>query len=228
MVEPTLVDARDWPYICYLQVRYPTTPANSISVGTGCLIGERTVLTAGHVVYNALRGGWATVVQATLGGESRTTFVTNVVRTTREWIEQDSRIQNPNSAYDVGVVVLPKPASPAVSALPFAVTDNSSLAGMLLNVAGYPITPPNTLGSMYGARSTPASVGDFRVTYPIRTREGQSGGPVYTFDPVTQTRTIRAVHTSFTANVGSSLRITPAIESLIKAWLTEFGETPVT
>src|SRR5262249_62395930 len=60
-------DARRLPAIAYLEVIFPTpTFPNGRTIGTGCLIGPRLILTAAHIVYDHRQGGQAQRVLVSL------------------------------------------------------------------------------------------------------------------------------------------------------------------
>ncbi len=49
-----------WRWICQLLMKFP----NGNFIGTGWLIGPRTVMTAGHCLYDSRRGGgWAQSIE---------------------------------------------------------------------------------------------------------------------------------------------------------------------
>jgi V8-like Glu-specific endopeptidase len=223
LIQPQPVDYRQWPYVCFLQMRYPLTSVGAVSVGTGALITPRLILTAGHVVYNFQRGGWATFAQATLG-HPRFSLQGIAVRTTPEWELQDSRLP-PSAAsrspHDFGVVAFPQAVDDQVQPLPIAPADDPLLLQSLLNVAGFPSTA-QPLGTLYGAHAIPTTVGADRIDYPIRTYEGMSGGPGYTFDETSQERTVRAIHTSFVGGEGSAVRVTESVMTHVRQWMQEF------
>ena len=220
MITPERVDAKSWPYIAFLRMHFPNQAAGVDSVGTGTLIAPRLILTAGHNIFDYVRGGFAQSVEATLGAQPRVRVQAQTMRTTRQWVEQDSRIQLGTSAFDFGVVVLREPLDSNIRPLRAETTDGKVLREMLLNVAGY---PASDLGSLYGARSKPDSINDTRIFYPIETYPGMSGGPVFDYDAASGVRTIRGIHTAWPPGLlPTALRITENVLSLIMAWQGEF------
>ncbi|MFQ5730920.1 MAG: trypsin-like serine peptidase [Planctomycetaceae bacterium] len=223
MKYPTPVDARLWPYVCSLQMIFPQTAPGHFAVGSGCLIGRRTVLTAGHNVYDCWRGGKVLSVDVVFGDGDRIPVPAVEVDTTQQWIDT-SCDRDPLSPFDFGVVVLPD-FDHETDPLPVVPADDGDLSGVPLNVAGYPATPPppHTLGTLFGARA-PAELDaahPARIFYAINTWDGMSGGPTYTFDSATQTRTVRGVHTSSVGR-GSALRITTDVTAVVDEWLQLF------
>lgn len=223
LVDPSPVDARRWPFVCLLQMTFPSTPSGRIAVGSGCLIGRRTILTAGHNVYDAARGGKAASIRVVFGAGDRLPVSAVAVDATQQWIDR-AHWRDPLSRFDFGVVVLPDGDHPT-PALPVESGDAASLEGASLNVAGYPVAPPapSDFGTLFGARA-PAQIDSSapgRLFYNVNTFDGMSGGPAYTYDAATDTRTIRGIHTSFTQR-GGALQIDDGVMELIDEWLNLF------
>ncbi|HVX11557.1 MAG TPA: trypsin-like peptidase domain-containing protein [Pirellulales bacterium] len=211
-------DAAKWPYICMLYAGFKND-LSTLAIGTGTLISPVLILTAGHVVYDGHKG-WASSVTARFRSDPATDQPAATFRTTTQWTSVDaSRPDSVESAYDVGVVVLKQPVdlTLGIRPLPVETSNDSGLRAMTLSVAGYPASPP-PVGTLYGASSTLSDLTPTRLHYPIATVDGMSGGPVYDFDVSSSTRTIRGVHTS----LGSALRITEGILSLLLDWKKEF------
>lgn len=224
LVAPSPVDARRWPAICYLQMLFPRTSSGHFAVGSGCLIGERVILTAGHNVFDPARGGKVETVQVVFGGGDRTPIGAVAVDTTAQWVET-AHLRDPLSVWDFGVVVLPDDLDHGTDPLPFEATGDAEFDGMRINVAGYPSNPPSPheLGELFGANSGVSLDSRFsgRLFYPIATTAGMSGGPTYDFNEESEVRTVRGVHTSF-AGRGSALRITADVAELVEAWFDRF------
>jgi V8-like Glu-specific endopeptidase len=234
-------DARRLPAIAYLEVIFPTpTFPNGRTIGTGCLIAPRLILTAAHIVYDHQQGGQAVRVFVSLPTLADTIDATDV-DFPRQWREprnpQDISLLSP---VDCGVVVLPDSVAASVAPLPFRADDDDTLGGELLSVAGYPAFPPDgsARGSLWGASFNVVQGGDlpdeaarregFRLFYPVDTLPGQSGAPVYAFDAATNQRTVVGVHTSFVpfadeTELASALRIDDRVDRLLQDWVAEFG-----
>ena len=91
-----------WKRICHLQI----TAANGKRfLGSGALIGPRTIVTAGHCVFMKEQGGWASSITVTPGrsGNSRPFGSSNAVtlKSVRGWVNNSGR------AYDYGAIILP-------------------------------------------------------------------------------------------------------------------------
>lgn len=229
-------DAVSWPYIGYIQAYFPDPEyPGGYSVGTGSLIGPRLVLTAGHIVFDPLQGGKARDFVVRFGGPAGLACRTRQAETTTQWRDRDAYADVSSvSAFDVGVIVLPEAVDRYVAPLPFQTASDSMLAGMTLNVAGYPAYPAEMRGTLYGGRfhllqdgalpAIAASLESFRLFYPAATVPGMSGGPVYDFDPVSGIRTLRGIHTSSPPwiGLGSALRIAENIYELLLEWTAAY------
>jgi V8-like Glu-specific endopeptidase len=245
-------DAAQFPAVAFIESWFPDPllpdgqrNTDGREIGTGSLIAPRLVLTAGHIVYDARQGGQTTVVRVTLGGAQRVSVTSNVVDFPLEWRQPrtalDSSVVSP---VDIGVIVLPEPVDRFAAPLPVETASDTMLAGMRLNVLGYPanpghvVRPPPPLGTLFGTQFNliqGAAIPDggdqyqaYRLFYPVRTVGGVSGGPVYNVDPVTKTRTIRGVHTSLVdwgdgSQLASALRIDNDIKTLIHGWIGDLG-----
>src|SRR5262249_61954990 len=72
-------DARRLPAVAYLEVIFPTpTYPNGRTIGTGCVIAPRLILTAAHIVYDHRQGGQALRVFVSLPTVANTIDTTEV------------------------------------------------------------------------------------------------------------------------------------------------------
>ena len=223
-MNPGPLNKTQWPYVGMVRSYFPGLNGQAAG-GTGTLINPRVILTAGHVVYDPSRGGYPTMVQVELGGLQRFSVESTVFRTTRPWVDTDSKTMNPLSAFDVGAILLDNPIpTTEVPSASVAVTPGPNLGGLDLNVVGFPVRA-DLFGTLYGARSTPTLLSPamdlYRIFYPIVTLAGMSGGPVYTRDAASGQILLRGVHTSIYNGMGSGLRVTDGIANLIQSWVSE-------
>ena len=216
-----------WSHICSLQFTYKDYP--HVKWGTGTFIGNRVILTAGHNVYNPeLHWPERCVVipghSKPSGGEYGR-YVTDRMRTVEPWIEEESRkplSERLISQYDYGAVFLDEPIGEIVGKMPFTAADPELLLNLPVHTAGYPVDEP--IGTLWWQYGTIREVTTARLFYDILTRKGQSGGPVFDFDPETKQRAMVGIHTSFLPLMGgrgSGVRITPQIEHKLRKWVRE-------
>lgn len=230
LIQVSEIDKDLFPFIGYVQAVFPTQiPGVQFSVGSGTLIGPRVVLTAGHVVYDASKQGFATQVDVTFNGLRPVRAQT--VQTNHLWIQQDASGANPLSAYDYGVIILPEAIDQPTWPIACATTSDAELTSLTLNVAGYPAQPASIRGQLFrgvSRASLSKAAGNFRMFYPIHTLGGMSGGPVYDVS-ASHGRTVRGVHTSLVPvpgtiqPVGSAFRFTDQSIAIIGGWLDKFG-----
>lgn len=210
------------------------------TAGTGTLIGPRIILTAGHVVFEPLHGdeqfgGRPLDIVVTLGS-TRITLKAVDWRTTNKWINVDSGLPAGDvrrllSNADVGLVVLQDAIDTQVAPLSHVeTTPTETLNTATLNVAGYSNQLPDhsRSGTLFGGKTSGGGVvarAPSRVTYPLETLAGMSGGPVWTFDRASESRTLRGIHTSILNGAGNALRITSEVFKLVSKWSQEFHPT---
>jgi V8-like Glu-specific endopeptidase len=240
-------DASRIPSIAFLRSHFPRPkfPPNGFSVGTGCLIAPRLVLTAGHIVYDAFQGGKATGISITFGGPAGLSTASTEVDFTFEWRnESDAAFAAGNdaalllSSTDCGVIVLPHPVDRFIPVLRCSTISDTTLTGTLLNVFGFPSHPvAGPLGTAYGASfhvlqgsalpPLAQSIEDIRLSYPVRTVDGLSGAPIYDLD-ANHSRVVRGIHTSLVnfpdgTTLASALRIDNRVIGLIQHWIAQLG-----
>lgn len=159
--------------------------------------------------------GAALSVDVTFAGQSPIRGAT--YRVTDQWMNQDAANNNPISAFDIAAIFFDQP----VAGRPSVPYDSGvNLAGAEITVVGftgehYPSVP------FFGGSAfpIPSPYDAFRISYPLETLGGMSGGPVYTVDSANRA-TVRGVHTSLLVDGnGNALRFTDNILDLINFWL---------
>jgi V8-like Glu-specific endopeptidase len=235
IVDVLAADASKFPFIGYIQASFPRPKAGpgGLEIGTGSLIAPRLVLTAAHMLYDSDQGGQVVSVDITFGGPQGYKFQSlSQVDFPMEWRNGlDTSVVSP---YDIGVIGLHEPIDHLIAPVPFHPATDAELAGMLLNVGGYPAFPPQgPRGVLWGNSSYPLQNGalpadlvpyeSFRLFYAVNTLPGMSGGPVYNYDAASQARTVRGIHTAGLYGLGgTALRITEDVNQLIQHWVKTF------
>jgi V8-like Glu-specific endopeptidase len=193
-----------WGMICNLRIEGPRGAA----VGTGWLVGPRTVLTAGHCVHHDMIGGWAQRIVVT-PGLNRDHAVHGSVVARRfsaldKWVANDPNMTDEQKAdVDVGVIHLDdtavaldphgqpilKNGQPDASSVALgdrlgwfgiAVRSDEDLRDRYVHVAGYPGEPAKGFGrEMWAHRSKVLATTALRVYYDVDTTAGQSGAPAF-------------------------------------------------
>jgi glutamyl endopeptidase len=214
---PTLVPIPDttiMPYrqICLLEI----IPATGQTLqGTGWLAGPRTVITAGHCVYQTQFGSWATTIRVHLAvnGTNQEYYPVQESHSLHS-VEQWTNGGDP--AYDYGAVILPS----AVDAGNFgykALAD-SDLQSLLVSLVGYPVTSPDH-ETMWGDQGFLIGVKPTQIFYDIESEEGMSGCPVFYTDG--EKRYAVGIHNYGGGSSGNyATRISEPVYNDINAWAT--------
>lgn len=149
--------------------------ATEIHAGTGAMIGDSTVLTAAHVVYDQTLGA-PTSIQFIPGanGSSQPFGVATVVRTDvpEPWT------QSGDENFDIAVLTLDNSVGGQTGMLPFGNLPESTLANQTLRSAGYPADLDNGT-TMYSAPGPFLGIDGNMLLEEIDTEPGQSGSPIW-------------------------------------------------
>lgn len=198
-----------YPYsaILYVEVTYPNGYTGK---GTAFMIGENLAATAGHVLYDAAYGGWATSVKVWpakdgygLWNNPYGTANAVALHTSNLWIE------NSDLNYDWGLIELDENIGEDTGYFTVKYRD-MSLTGTNITITGYP--GGELQYYQYSMSGTITDYTDTTITYTIDTEDGQSGAPVHT----TNGYVVYGIHSHgekidgvFVRNVG--VRITASI-----------------
>jgi V8-like Glu-specific endopeptidase len=206
--------------ICRLIVTYPLTPAGKAFAGTGSLIGDRHVLTAGHVLFNAAQGGWAQRIRVVPGMDGDTWWFDSELlvwpnfrqRSVTGWSE-DQDID-----YDYGLITLNTGFSLGSFGLLYA--SDSTLDNTTAYITGYPAEKGTPAGTQQFGVPGGGGITDYDSTlvyYKIDTSKGQSGSGVYRFWE--GKRAIIAVHGGqYDGDENRGARITKDRYNRIRGW----------
>ncbi|PRQ07612.1 trypsin-like serine peptidase [Enhygromyxa salina] len=202
-----------WRPICQLTIH---SRFGDEFVGTGWLIGPRTIVTAGHCVYLPAIGGWAerVVVSAARNGLDRpfSSVVATKFYSVRGWTVDGKR------EHDYAVIKLGEDAAlPEVGQLGYAVCDTPTLRGSYLNLAGYPADKDGGTTLWWSARRS-AKVDAHVMRYDADTAAGQSGAPVWRLDPSSGRRVVVGIHTNGALTGNSATRISARVFANLATW----------
>ena len=209
-----------WNGICQLGIRAKN---GSRYFGTGWLIGPRTVITAGHCVYLHNAGGWAKSIDVAAGrnGLKRPfgTITSAKFASVRGWVKGRNR------SMDYGVIQLSKPFTRVGSTRPFAfdfaALSDDKLKNSRVNLSGYPAdsfgTGKDGTKQWFHARRV-SGVSSRTFKYDIDTGGGQSGSPVWVYDPKKRTRVAVGIHTNGFYLGNSATRLTPTVVKNLRRW----------
>ncbi len=208
-----------WRRICQLTINARN---GQRFVGTGFLIGKRTVVTAGHCVYLHAAGGWPASIDVAPGrnggappfGTVRATAYRSVVG----WVNGKSR------DHDYGAIILPTSTPTVVQSLGgfgFGAWPDFQLQNKMVNLSGYPgdggkLGPDRETGSQWWMARGIKSVAARSFAYDIDTVGGQSGSPVWTLQ--NGQRIVLGIHTNGFALGNSATRITRPVYDNLLSW----------
>lgn len=208
-----------WRAICALEIDFGDQPAHA----TGWLAGPRTIITAGHCIYDHDRpGGWAGRARATPGRSGLTVAPFGTLESSRfsclkEW--QTNR----TAAADLGCVHLDQDIGTDVGWFGFDPVDWGVDEEVSVVIAGYPIFDSQYKDMLQGQGPIKATEAGL-VFYGVDTDQGQSGSPVWrtnsTAGPVIATHAYRKEDldraTELDANAG--VQISSEVRALILKW----------
>jgi V8-like Glu-specific endopeptidase len=210
LITPTV----DYPWRAITKL-YMTFPNGKKFICSGVLIAPKYILSAGHCVYDADEGGWATLIEVIPGLDGTykpygSTYATTL-RSYSGWT------QDGNSDFDISLITLASPIGSTVGW--FGYTSYPNPLNYMANIAGYPGDRDNGTRMYYHA----GPIFDFAqyfVSYLIDTAGGQSGSGVYHIEG-NGDRYAFAAHTygHQDEQYNSGTRITPTRSNDFTAWI---------
>ena len=218
-----------WRMICSLDI---TSQSGFDYVGTGWFAGPRTVITAGHCVYDPLElGGWARRIKVMPGrnGEAVTPFgsaVSSDFSTTDRWLEAQ------DADFDYAAIHLDQDLGAAVGSFGIGVLPDTDLQSRLVNVSGYPLRPGDGMSQYFHANRVKALT-PRRLFYDVDTYGGQSGAPVWAYLDDSDEPVVVGIHAYGVGGVpvglnvvaNSGPRILPEVMEVIREWLQRGTQT---
>jgi V8-like Glu-specific endopeptidase len=200
-----------WRAICSLRI---TANDGSTWIGTGWLVGPRTVITAGHCVYIHSNGGWARRIEVIPGrdGAERPfdSCIATDFRSVTGWTRDRDR------SYDYGAIQLLEDCryGDQLGWFGYGYYGDDRLNRLLVNLSGYPGDKPS--GTQWFHSRRIQRVTSTTLVYDIDTAGGQSGAPVWLYED--GSRYVVGIHTNGAMTGNSATRITREVLNNIRDW----------
>jgi V8-like Glu-specific endopeptidase len=195
------------------------------AIGTGWLVGPRTVVTAGHCVHHqGFFGGWASVIEVS-AGRNGPDFPFKTVKATR-FSSVDLWVESANPDFDIGCIHLEEPLGDQVGWFAIGSLTPAELENHMVNISGYPGDRGAGTEQWFHVNRV-LSVGDRRIFYDVDTMGGQSGSPVWIHEKEGAPPIAVGIHaygtggTPFDLGIvaNSAPRIIPEVFEQIEAWV---------
>jgi V8-like Glu-specific endopeptidase len=196
-----------------------------LAIGTGAMIGNKTVLTAAHVIYDQSLG-WPISITFIPGLNGVDEPYGQI--TAAHHVVPDQWTQG-NPDYDLGLIVLDKPVGQQTQFLELVVEPDSFYTDQALESAGYPADLGDG-NEMYYVTGQSTGVQGTVMFHRITTEEGQSGSPIWFASggrPAVVAVDIgweEIRGPSGTVNKGLGTRIDQELGQLINNTLAEYGD----
>lgn len=202
-------NTKAFPYrtIVYIRAYFPGLAYGMFLQGTGTLIGAETVLTAGHVVYDAKYGGYANRI-VVIPGYNRKAAPYGTANGNHIYLVP-GYTANPTYAADMAAIKLSTGIGTKTGWL---ATSPTSQVGSHVTLSGYSGDLNGALGSMSGSV---ANLENGVATYAIDTTPGASGSGLYN-----EHNQIEIVHNFGNSGYNGDSIITPERNNLISYWKT--------
>jgi glutamyl endopeptidase len=210
-----------WRMVCALEIEGPW----GNFVGTGWLAGPRTIITAGHCVFDSTQmGGWAKKIRISPGRDGDERPVAPVESEKFSTVDRWRANQDPD--FDMAAIHLTQPLGDTLGWFGVASLTDDQLRGYMVNVSGYPGTPGGGT-EQWWAKNRIREVTPRRIFYEVDTSGGQSGGPAYIYESVDSPPVVVGIHAYGTGGtpqnipfqVNSAPRIIPEVVAQIQTWI---------
>lgn len=211
----TNTESEPFSSICQIMA---TAPTGEQFYGSGWIVGRRTVITAGHVVY--VRGsGWMREITVYPGVNGKgfvpVQFPGSAWNTTDQFCTSTIADAVAAEPYDFGVIQIDGDFTGMAAPLPFNAYSAAELTGETASVIGYPTNEP--WGTQWGDTDKIIAVESGQLRYNITTTAGDSGSPVYArFGQVV------GIHNYGDTDCNLGTWIDLNVASQIRKWITQY------
>jgi glutamyl endopeptidase len=219
----TDVQIAPWRMICCLEIE---SSFGGI-MGTGWFAGPRTLITAGHCVYDtAQMGGWAKSITITPGRDDQNKPFDSIVSEKFSTLDKWQGEQNPD--FDIAAIHIDKPVGDDLGWFSVGALTDAELPGYMVNISGYPFDKGAGV-QQWWAKNRIMQVRPRRIFYDVDTAGGQSGAPVFIYESETAPPIVVGVHAygiggtpdDIPIRVNSAPRIIPEVIVQIQKWIDQ-------
>ena len=211
-----------WRMICSLEI----IGENGLElIGTGWFAAPRTVITAGHCVFDPVElGGWARTIRVIPGRDDADEPFKSAdsasFSTTDRWLEAQ------DADFDYAAIHLGTDLGQSVGTFGIGVLPDGELMDRLVNVSGYPVSPGNGRQRYFHANRVKALTSR-RLFYDVDTLGGQSGSPVWAYLDGSDKPVVVGIHAYGVGGVPANLsvvansgpRVLPEVLEVLKGWI---------
>ena len=219
-------DLSPWRMICSLAITAP----NGHFMGTGWLVGPRTIITAGHCICDVNQmGGWATKIVVAPGRDDADYPFSRFSSTRFSVLKKWESEQHPD--FDIGCIHLDQAIGETLGWFGMLSLPAAELQQSRLNIAGYPAD----IGGgrfLYHHQDLIVDVQDRRIYYMTDTFGGQSGAPAWIQNSIGGAPLVVGVHAygidgtqPVNLRANSAPRLIPEVIDTINHWLSEADPT---
>jgi len=218
-----------WRMVCALRLR---GPSGAGAIGTGWLIGPKTVVTAGHCVFSQyFFGGWASMIEVIpgLNGNGSESRPYGSVTSTR-FSSVDRWTEKEDPDFDIGCIHLDQPKGMEVGWFALGALPPEKLESYLVNISGYP-ADRGSGAEQYHDRNRVLRVSERRLFYEVDTYGGQSGAPVWIHEKEDAAPIAVGIHaygvggtpSDYGIKANSAPRIIPEVLDKMTEWVKQDG-----
>lgn len=193
-----------------------TFPDGWVGGCSGSMIRGKYVLTAGHCVFDASHGGWATSITAAAGrdiGNPGITATATKLRSVTGWTSDG------NNDYDYGLITLSKDIGAQTGTYCMGSYSDSTVGSAYAYIYGYPAD--KAANTQWGSGGPIEDYDSTMLYYDIDTFNGMSGSGVYRFS--NGVRCVFGIHTGASSYWGESYNTATRINNdrynLILSWM---------
>ncbi|AFZ36280.1 hypothetical protein Sta7437_2755 [Stanieria cyanosphaera PCC 7437] len=222
-----------WNNIAKLKIKFPD---GKEFVSSGAAIDSIHIITAAHNVFLKDHGGKADLNSISVSFDQDNAVNVTKIRILEGWTNDDNwefknnQWQPISHKDDIALLTLDRPLQDFNQVFNLKTLDHSSFSKIKINISGYPDNPKTAWKNLplKTASGKISFIDNYQFFYneTLDTQRGQSGSPVWYFDPNTEAYNIVGIHVQgnkwFNGNFYNvATQITEEKLTLIQTWIQE-------